>query len=184
MNKAQLETVWAPRLLSILRIVAALIFMAHGTQKLLGFPDLSQSGAGRLQPAVDCGCAWNLSAERSWSRDCSFVRWPSFSRADGGRLLDRSCSSELLPGAERRRCGRSSTASCSSSLRQPAAARGAWIARCAAPSDRQKKQMWRGVSKPLTPLYSGFVPDPAQTLVLRVRHGVCGPQDRHRAGSA
>jgi putative oxidoreductase len=38
MNTAQLETVWAPRLLSILRIVAALIFMAHGTQKILGFP--------------------------------------------------------------------------------------------------------------------------------------------------
>jgi putative oxidoreductase len=38
MNKADLRTVWAPRLLSILRIVAALIFMAHGTQKLLGFP--------------------------------------------------------------------------------------------------------------------------------------------------
>ena len=29
---------WAPRVLSVLRIVAALIFMAHGTQKLLGFP--------------------------------------------------------------------------------------------------------------------------------------------------
>jgi putative oxidoreductase len=38
LNKAHLETVWAPRLLSLLRIVAALIFMAHGTQKLLGFP--------------------------------------------------------------------------------------------------------------------------------------------------
>jgi putative oxidoreductase len=38
MNTAHLETVWTPRLLSILRIVAALIFMAHGTQKLLGFP--------------------------------------------------------------------------------------------------------------------------------------------------
>jgi putative oxidoreductase len=38
MNTAHLENVWAPRLLSILRIVAALIFMAHGTQKLLGFP--------------------------------------------------------------------------------------------------------------------------------------------------
>jgi putative oxidoreductase len=38
MNMARLESVWAPRLLSILRIVAALIFMAHGTQKLLGFP--------------------------------------------------------------------------------------------------------------------------------------------------
>lgn len=29
---------WAPRLLSVLRIVSALIFMQHGTQKLLGFP--------------------------------------------------------------------------------------------------------------------------------------------------
>lgn len=29
---------WAPRMLSVLRIVAALVFMAHGTQKLLGFP--------------------------------------------------------------------------------------------------------------------------------------------------
>jgi putative oxidoreductase len=38
MNAAHLETVWAPRLLSVLRIVAALIFMAHGTQKLFGFP--------------------------------------------------------------------------------------------------------------------------------------------------
>lgn len=38
MNTAHLETVWAPRLLSVLRIVAALIFMLHGTQKLFGFP--------------------------------------------------------------------------------------------------------------------------------------------------
>jgi putative oxidoreductase len=30
--------VWAPRMLSILRIVAALIFLEHGTQKLFGFP--------------------------------------------------------------------------------------------------------------------------------------------------
>jgi putative oxidoreductase len=33
-----LNTLWAPRVLSILRIVAALIFIAHGTQKLFGFP--------------------------------------------------------------------------------------------------------------------------------------------------
>src|ERR687897_2606873 len=38
MSTAELETVWAPRVLSILRIVAALIFMEHGTQKLFGFP--------------------------------------------------------------------------------------------------------------------------------------------------
>ncbi len=29
---------WAPRMLSLLRIVAGLLFLAHGTQKLLGNP--------------------------------------------------------------------------------------------------------------------------------------------------
>jgi putative oxidoreductase len=29
---------WAPRLLSVLRIVSALLFLAHGTEKILGFP--------------------------------------------------------------------------------------------------------------------------------------------------
>jgi putative oxidoreductase len=29
---------WAPRVLGVLRIVAGIVFMAHGTQKLLGFP--------------------------------------------------------------------------------------------------------------------------------------------------
>jgi putative oxidoreductase len=29
---------WSPRLLSVLRIVAAFLFLAHGTQKLFGFP--------------------------------------------------------------------------------------------------------------------------------------------------
>jgi putative oxidoreductase len=38
MNTEELETVWAPRALAVLRIVAALIFMEHGTQKLFGFP--------------------------------------------------------------------------------------------------------------------------------------------------
>jgi putative oxidoreductase len=38
MNTGHLETVWAPRVLSILRIVAALLFFEHGTAKLLGFP--------------------------------------------------------------------------------------------------------------------------------------------------
>jgi putative oxidoreductase len=29
---------WAPRLLSVLRIITGFLFIAHGTQKLLGFP--------------------------------------------------------------------------------------------------------------------------------------------------
>lgn len=37
-------TALAPYVLSILRIMAALIFMAHGTQKLLGFPPHPSGG--------------------------------------------------------------------------------------------------------------------------------------------
>lgn len=38
MTRQELETVWAPRLLGVLRIVAAILFIEHGTQKLFGFP--------------------------------------------------------------------------------------------------------------------------------------------------
>src|SRR3954464_15795262 len=41
---------WAPRLLSVLRIVAALIFLEHGTQKLFGFP--SRMGGAMAGPAM------------------------------------------------------------------------------------------------------------------------------------
>src|SRR5262245_18310883 len=44
MNLQELETVWAPRVLSIVRIVAALIFMGHGTQKQFGFPPSPNPG--------------------------------------------------------------------------------------------------------------------------------------------
>ena len=36
--------VWAPRMLSVLRIVAALLFLEHGTQKLFGFPPPAAAG--------------------------------------------------------------------------------------------------------------------------------------------
>ncbi len=44
MNIGTLETVWAPRILSVLRIVAALLFFEHGATKLLGFPPSDHSG--------------------------------------------------------------------------------------------------------------------------------------------
>ena len=45
MDLTTLTAQWAPRMLSVLRIVAALIFMAHGTQKILGFPASSMNPA-------------------------------------------------------------------------------------------------------------------------------------------
>ncbi|MBM9594236.1 DoxX family protein [Roseitranquillus sediminis] len=46
MISSRTQEAWAPRMLSVLRIVSALIFFAHGTQKLLGFP------ASDFSPAV------------------------------------------------------------------------------------------------------------------------------------
>lgn len=37
----QLNTLWAPRLLSVLRIVTAFMFLQHGTAKLFGFPHVA-----------------------------------------------------------------------------------------------------------------------------------------------
>ena len=45
MNTTALSTTWAPRLLSVLRIMAGLLFLAHGTQKLFGFPPRMGGGA-------------------------------------------------------------------------------------------------------------------------------------------
>ncbi|RAK52332.1 DoxX family protein [Phenylobacterium deserti] len=36
---------WRPQMLSILRIMTGLLFLEHGTQKLLGFPPGGQGGA-------------------------------------------------------------------------------------------------------------------------------------------
>lgn len=45
MNANALAATWAPRLLSLLRIVAGLLFLEHGTQKLFGFPVRMGGGA-------------------------------------------------------------------------------------------------------------------------------------------
>jgi putative oxidoreductase len=44
-------TVWSPRVLSILRIVAALLFMEHGLMKLAHFP-IAQPGAPDPLPPI------------------------------------------------------------------------------------------------------------------------------------
>ena len=46
---------WAPRLLSILRIITGFLFAAHGAQKLLGFPAPMQGGTVPLMSLVGVG---------------------------------------------------------------------------------------------------------------------------------
>jgi len=48
---------WAARLLSVLRIVAALLFMEHGLMKLFHFP-AAQPGAPDPLPAMLVAAAW------------------------------------------------------------------------------------------------------------------------------
>ncbi|MFN0262945.1 DoxX family protein [Tepidamorphus sp. 3E244] len=48
MNFKRLESDYAPIMLSILRIVSGLIFLEHGTQKLLGFPPPGERGAPEM----------------------------------------------------------------------------------------------------------------------------------------
>ena len=43
---------WSPRVLSVLRIVAALLFMEHGAMKLLGFPAPFPAPPGGLPPLL------------------------------------------------------------------------------------------------------------------------------------
>jgi putative oxidoreductase len=48
---------WAPRVLSLLRIIAALLFMEHGLMKLIEFPG-PQPGAPYPLPAMLLAAAW------------------------------------------------------------------------------------------------------------------------------
>ncbi|WP_340645841.1 DoxX family protein [Phenylobacterium sp.] len=49
--------VWAPRVLSLLRIIAALMFMQHGLMKVFGFPG-PQEGAPDPLPLLLVVAAW------------------------------------------------------------------------------------------------------------------------------
>lgn len=50
-------TLWAPRVLSLLRVIAALLFMQHGLMKLFSFP-APQPGAPDPLPPLLMAAAW------------------------------------------------------------------------------------------------------------------------------
>jgi putative oxidoreductase len=107
MNTNELETVWAPRVLSILRIVAALIFFEHGTQKLLGFPPaesppavLSLSWiAGALElvgGALLILGLWTRPVAFVLSGEMAFAYWLAHAPRSFFPVLKRRCRDPLL----------------------------------------------------------------------------------------
>ncbi len=46
------QAAWAPHALAALRIMSALLFLAHGTQKLFGFPPSPITSTGDLPPLL------------------------------------------------------------------------------------------------------------------------------------
>jgi putative oxidoreductase len=101
MNFHDLHTIWAPRVLSVLRIVAALLFMEHGTQKLLGFPPSPNPGPTLLSIFGIAGLleliGGALLAAGLFTRPVAFIL-----SGDGGRLLDGARTPQLLSSAQRR----------------------------------------------------------------------------------
>lgn len=53
-------TAWAPRALAALRIVAGLLFLAHGVVKLFGFPEGAQPGQVELMSLMGLGAVLEL----------------------------------------------------------------------------------------------------------------------------
>jgi putative oxidoreductase len=51
-DAAPLRDRWSPRLLSMLRVVVAFVFMEHGTQKLFGLPPSPQPMPPHLPPLL------------------------------------------------------------------------------------------------------------------------------------
>ncbi len=43
---------WAPRILSVLRMITALLLIQHGTSRVFDFPHWERTGAGSLPPSL------------------------------------------------------------------------------------------------------------------------------------
>jgi putative oxidoreductase len=55
MSRASFYSTWTPRLLGVLRIVVALLFIEHGGEKLFGFPISPREAADSLTPLMLVG---------------------------------------------------------------------------------------------------------------------------------
>ena len=123
------------RCLSVLRIVTALLFLEHGTQKLLGFPPGSSMPAAGLRsidaalmPASSSSSAALLIALGLFTRPAAFLAAGEMAVA---YWIGHAPAGRLLPGQQCRRRGDPLSASSSSTSGIAGPGRGA-STRCAA----------------------------------------------------
>ena len=81
----RLDPVWSDRALSVLRIIAALLFLQHGLAKHFGFPHVASFDslqtfsllgfAGFIESSAAC-CCLSVCLLARWPSSCR-VKWPS-----------------------------------------------------------------------------------------------------------
>src|SRR5829696_6353616 len=102
MREADLETSWAWRMLSVLRIVSGLVFWQHGVQKILQFP-VARPGPEVMSLSWSAGMIelvlGPLLIVGLFTRPSSGL-YPG--RPDGLCLLDRAWVARILPLGKRR----------------------------------------------------------------------------------
>ena len=81
MNFDAIGAAWAPRVLSVLRIVAGLTLFEHGTGKILKFPAVPTMANLNLASMPGMPGSSNWSAALCWCWACSRDRLRSSSRA-------------------------------------------------------------------------------------------------------
>ncbi len=123
-NKQFLDA-WSPRLLSVLRMVVALLFIEHGTSKFFGFP--ASMGHVPLFSLFGLAGVLEIGGSTLMFSACSPGQWPSSSPARWPSRISwhmRPTACIHWRTAAKPRC---STASCSCISPPPAAAPGRWI---------------------------------------------------------
>ena len=89
---------WQPQLLSVLRIVSGLLFLEHGTSKLLHFPHVAMFD-GKLPVLIMVAGAIELvGGALVTARPLHPLRGLHHVGRDGGRLFHGARAQGLLPG--------------------------------------------------------------------------------------
>ena len=88
--------VWAPRVLALLRIMVGLLFLEHGTQKLLGFPASPNPGPALLSLMGIQGIIELVAIARRHGKSVAQVALRWLIQQDGVAAIPRSSKREHI----------------------------------------------------------------------------------------